>query len=230
MDLEKLEETLCNLGINNFIVDYNENLFSLDALFGLLKREHNTLGLCPYGVATLSILPYKITIELYKGDINDKDTLCYIPSDLAEKLRQKYGEKVFNKLYHLMSNKQYEGVIEFINKLISDRKKTIMANKNLDVDKLSKEGNSIASEYLKTLNNGVTCRLVYGHTKVHKENTKAILFEKDGYQLGYIAIEQNRYGDVELRASSCCIENIIKYNKDTFKKNILDLIDNFILS
>ena len=129
-----------------------------------------------------------------------------------------------------MSNKQYEGVIEFINKLISDRKKTIMANKNLDVDKLSKEGNSIASEYLKTLNNGVTCRLVYGHTKVHKGNTKAILFEKDGYQVGYIAIEQNRYGDVELRASSCCIENIIKYNKDTFKKNILDLIDNFILS
>lgn len=228
MNLEKIENILDSLGINTFITDDNK-LSKLDALFGLTKRKHCSYGLYPYGVKTMHILPYQIVVEYYKGDISNTFTIYYMPSNIIESLQKRYGKDKFNSKYPLMDDIQINGVTDFIQHLIKDRKKAIKDAIMSDFDKIINDGNSIASEYLKTLNNGITSRIAYGHTQVDNENKKAILIEKDGDAIGYISFYKDVYGDVRITTSSFGIQYKYIYNKNTFKDDIVSSIK-FILN
>lgn len=228
MDLEKIEYAFDSLGINTFITD-EKQISKLDSLFGLTKRKHCSYGLYPYGVKTMHILPYQIVIEFYKGDISNTFTIYYMPSNVIDSLQKRFGKDKFNTKYPLMDDIQINGIIKFIQQLIEDRKETIKGNKNIDMDKLINEGNLIASEYLKTLNMGITCRIAYGHTQVDNENKKAILIEKDEDAIGYISFYKNIDGDIKITTSSFGIQYQYMYNKKKFKDDIIESIK-FILN
>ena len=223
MDLEKIEETFDSLGISTYITD-EKKLSKLDALFGLTKRKHCSYGLYPYGVKTMHILPYQIVIEYYKGDISDTFTIYYMPSIVIDNLQKRYGKDKFNTKYNLMDVTQIDGVIKFIQQLIEDRKQALQSKIIGDFDKIINEGNLIASEYLKMLDNGITSRVAYGHTQVDYDNKKAILIEKDGDTIGYISFYKNTYGDIRITTSSFGIQYKYMYNKNTFKDDIVSSI------
>ena len=191
-DYNHYAQELKKYGIHHYIS--GKRVIPLDKVFGLDPNKHND-GLNEYGVSNCFVTPQGVSVTYYQGDIR-YSTNVYTQGETNE---------LPSKRSRWITPKEEEGVKQFLDNLLAQRKEQIKVNQYWieHFNDFLANALKLAQADIKNRKKTYTAKLAYGSTIADPREGNAILIcDCGGHQVGYIKITQNRFGDIEF--DSCC--------------------------
>ena len=197
-DFKALAEAFNTFGINNF--QCWDSVIPLDKVLGLDEKKHKD-GIYPYGVS--SIFFYSdghFSLNYYLGDILVEYII--LSKDLFTH-RKTHG---FLKKNEKMATEEIEnGVYSYSLDLLKERKETAESNVYWieHFDEFQKTCLNMAQNYYQANKPNYKVELCVGCSQADRIVAPAIVVLDKGFQIGYIKIFQNKYGDITLDSCAC---------------------------